>query len=443
MKRAFFCLLIASLLLSSLTGCSQSALLDAQKPVTLTMWHMYGEQADSSMDRLVEEFNATLGSEKGVIIKVTNVSSTNKLTGQLLQARSEAPGAPALPDLFCAHTSTMTIFSAEELIDWNRFFTKDELSAYVSAFLEDGQTEDGALRNFPLSRSTYALFINGSQFARFSADAGVTYDDFSTWDGFFAAAEKYYEWSNGKPFCAFDYPIRHIELDMLSKGDALIYTDDGWYREDDLAFKAAFMRFAAPLVKGHIAVSELYSNTQVMTGETLSGMSSTAAIAYYNDVVTYPDNSSEPMNLKVLPLPQTEGAQRFYPVSGVGLSAIKTTEQKAEAAAVFVRWLTEAERNLHFSVETGYMPVSKSAFAAIDGYAFSDADRESLYTAIKSMHDHAMPATHPDFDGYYAKVDALYAYLRETCPALTQRYANGEDIAVLTEELWDFFRSIA
>ena len=35
----------------------------------------------------------------------------------------------------------------------------------------------------------------------------------------------------------------------------------------------------------------LYSNTQVMTGETLAGLGSSAAILYYNDFVTYPDLS--------------------------------------------------------------------------------------------------------------------------------------------------------
>ena len=34
-----------------------------------------------------------------------------------------------------------------------------------------------------------------------------------------------------------------------------------------------------------------------MTGETLAGLGSPAAILYYNDFVTYPDNTTEPTDL--------------------------------------------------------------------------------------------------------------------------------------------------
>ena len=102
----------------------------------------------------------------------------------------------------------------------------------------------------------------------------------------------------------------------------------------------------------------MYSNTQVMTGETLAGLGSSAAILYYNDFVTYPDNTTEPTDLLLAPLPHAAGTTTpLMPQAGVGLCAFKTTDQKAEAAAVFLRWLTEQQRNLEFAADTGYMPV--------------------------------------------------------------------------------------
>ena len=100
-------------------------------------------------------------------------------------------------------------------------------------------------------------------------------------------------------------------------------------------FKACLLytSFAVPLAKGHIVVSDKYANTQIMTGEVAAGIGSSAAINYYNDTVTYPDNTSEKMNLKVLPLPKTGDGEQFMPVTGTGFSAYKTTEAKAEAAA--------------------------------------------------------------------------------------------------------------
>ena len=95
-----------------------------------------------------------------------------------------------------------------------------------------------------------------------------------------------------------------------------------------------------------------------MTGETLAGLGSSAAILYYNDFVTYPDNTTEPTDLLLAPLPHAAGTTTpLMPQAGVGLCAFKTTDQKAEAAAVFLRWLTEQQRNLEFAADTGYMPV--------------------------------------------------------------------------------------
>ena len=46
MKRIFLCLLALAIPLWCLAGCADASGLDPQKPVTLTMWHIYGEQTD-------------------------------------------------------------------------------------------------------------------------------------------------------------------------------------------------------------------------------------------------------------------------------------------------------------------------------------------------------------------------------------------------------------
>lgn len=441
MKRILTLFLSMLLLIAVFTGCSEESLLSPDDPVTLTFWHVYGEQADSPMNRLVKEFNETVGLEQGIVISVTNVTSSSKISGQLKDALDGVPGAAEMPDLFSCHTTTAVTLGSDNLLDWNEQFSEDALSGYVTEFLQDG-TKDGRLVVFPVSKSSYALFLNGSQFARFSADTGVTYDDLATWSGFFDAAARYYEWSGGKPFCAMDYLIRHVELDVLAKGDELTYTENGWYDTESRSLKDSWMMFAEALAQGHIAVSDLYANTQVMTGEALSGIGSTAAIGYYNDEVTYPDNTTEPTNLHVLPLPRTGSGQEYMPQTGVGLASYATTEQKAEAAAVFVRWLTDGSRNLDFVVSTGYMPVSNDAFAAIDSYEFPDAGTASLYAAIHTMRKEYTPVVRPDHDGYYDKVDALYAGLREKQTTFRQRLDNGEALADLTEEIWALFCSL-
>lgn len=427
--------------MTSLAGCSGKTTLDPDAPITLTMWHVYGEQADSPMNRLVEEFNSTVGREKGIIIDVSLMSSTAQIGEKLLAAHNDEVGAMEMPDLFFCHNNNIKELGSDVVLDWNEIFSAEELKNYVPEFLDDGMV-DGKLSVFPISKSTHLLFIAGMQFERFSDATGVTYDSLSTWDGFFDAAEKYYEYSGGKPFCALDYPIRAVELNAMEKGVGDFYTDDGWYNFENEGFKESWLEFAEAIAKGHIIVSDLYSNTQVMTGEVMSGLGSSASILYYNDTVTYPDNSSEPINLQIMPPPKANGTDLLVTQAGVGLCAYKTTEQKAEASAVFARWLTEAERNLEFCVETGYMPVNKASFEKISSYEFKSDAYKNLYSAIDLVNKNATAVQEPSFAGYYNKIYTLYDSLRKIQKNMPERYENGENTEILADELWELLKSV-
>lgn len=441
MKRILSLLLAGLLLLTLLGGCSHDSKLNPENPITLTMWHVYGEQADSPMNRLVEEFNRTVGKEKGIIINVSLMSSTAQIGEKLLAAQKGEAGAMEMPDLFFCHNNNVEELGAENLIDWNDIFTEEELDGYVAEFLEDGVV-DGRLSVFPISKSTHLLFIAGTQFERFSEATGVTYESLSTWDGFFSAAEKYYEYSDGKPFCALDFPIRAVELNAMEKGGDGFYTEDGWYDFENESLKESWLEFASAIAKGHIIVSDLYSNTQVMTGEVMAGLGSIASVLYYNDVVTYPDNKSEPMDLHILPPPAADGTKLLVTQAGVGLCALKTTDVKAEAAGVFAHWLTEAERNLDFCVETGYMPANRSSFDGIIGYEFKSETYKRLYSAINSVNKTASAVREPSFAGYYGRVYSLYDALRAAQQTMPERYKNGESAEALSNELWELFKNI-
>ena len=430
-RKLFLLLLIFSISICCLPGCKKSEL-DKNKPVTLTMWHVYGEQADSPMNRLIDEFNETVGVEKGIIINVTAMSNASKIGEKLLDAHNKIPGSAEMPDLFFAHKSNVLELGADCLLDWNEYFSEKELSAYIPEFLEDG-TAAGKLSVFPVSKSTHLLFIAGGQFERFSADTGVTYEALSTWDGFFDAAAKYYDWSGGKPFCALDYPLRAIELAATESGAGDIFADDGFYDPSNVIFKQTFIKFADSLAKGHIMLSNLYSNTQVMTGEVVAGIGSSAAILYYNDTVTYEDGTSEPMNPEILPLPAENGKKPYITQAGVGLCAYKTTSQKAEASAIFAKWLTEPERNLEFVCQTGYMPVTNGAFDKIDDCRFKTADYEKLYAALKKVKESSEVLSEQQSPEYYSKVYAFYDYLRNE---QKQFILSNTPPEALAEGLW-------
>ena len=443
MKKRVLSLLLSAALLLTLSACGEDTLLNKREPVTVTFWHVYGEQSGSPMDVLVQEFNRTVGTDKGVRVQVTNLSSASMIGGFLKEAQ-KGGDLQDMPDLFTCHIADATALGEDNLVDWRDWFTEEELSDFVPGFLADGTAEDGKLLLFPISKSTQLLMFNGSGFSRFSQATGANYDDLATWDGFYDTARKFSDWA-GTPFCALDYPIRAVELCALERGSGNLYTENGWYDTNNAVFKECWMQFARALAQGHVVVSDLYSNTQVMTGEVLAGLGSSAAILYYNDTVTYRDGTREPMDLHVLPMPMSAGCDALMTQAGVGLGAYKTTEQKAEAAALFVRWLTEPERNLDFVAQTGYMPVRNGAFDSIENYDKFPEPAESyqqLYAALKTMREDYTPVSEPRFEGYYSKVSALYDGLRQLQKELPARAAAGENVDALAEETWALLCSI-
>lgn len=201
MKKILAFLMVFSAMLGCMAGCAEKSELSPDDPVTLTMWHVYGEQASSPMNLLVNEFNQTVGREKGVIINVTSMTNASKVGPELLDAQTGHPGAPEMPDLFFCHNNNARALGADYLVDWSELFTEEELAQIVTEFLADGMVDD-SLAVFPVSKSTHLLFVAGGVFERFSADTGVSFEDLSTWDGFFEVAEKYHEWSGGGVLCA-------------------------------------------------------------------------------------------------------------------------------------------------------------------------------------------------------------------------------------------------
>ena len=429
-------IVIATTLLMPFTffACNNnSTLLDPKKPTTLTMWHVYGEQVDSPMNAFIEQFNTTVGREKGIIINVTLMSNASQIGKKLKDAQTDKAGSKEMPDLFFCHSSDARSLGADNLLNWKDYFSPSELNDFVPDFLSDGTVDDN-LSVFPVSKSTYMLFIAGGVFDRFAAEKKVSLSNLGTWKGFFDVAEKYYEWSGGKPFCAIDFLIRLVELCVISDGENISYKD-GWYDVNNPALIKAYDMFATSIAKGHIVVSDMYSNTQVMTGQTCAGIGSSASVLYYNDEITYPDNTSEPMNLRVLPMPQQTGKQKVATQAGVGLCAYKTTDVKAEASTVFAKWFTEERRNVDFVLSTGYMPVRKGAFDKIGENSFKSEAYKNLYTTLTTTVETCAFKKEPDFDGYYVKVYALYDKIRNIQKDLESRYEKGATCELIVAEM--------
>ena len=91
-KLKLISVLISSAILSmSLSGCENASNkadygLDAKNPTTINIWHYYNGVQQTSFDKMINEFNETVGYEKGIIIEATSVGSVDELSEKVLSS---------------------------------------------------------------------------------------------------------------------------------------------------------------------------------------------------------------------------------------------------------------------------------------------------------------------------------------------------------------------
>lgn len=364
MKKLFIrALILCTVFPVVLVGCTaDKEPLDPQNPITITMWHNYGGEMQTAMNLLVDTFNAGVGKERGIIVRVDAVSSSGELAKNLDMIYDENPAAPEMPDITVSYPKTAVKFIHKGLLcDLSTYFPKSKTDLYVDSFIAEGMLEN-AFYVFPVAKSTEVLFLNQTLFDRFSAATGVTIDSLSTFEGICAAADKYYDWC-GKAFFTADSWFNLFSVAGQQIGDSFI-KDETLQTESD-TYTRLYSLFSAAVKKGGVCVYDGYSSDLSKTGDVVCSLGSTAGILYYGSSITYPDNTVESVEYTVLPYPTINGGKKVALQRGNGMIVKKSTESKEYASVVFLEWLTAPEQNLSFISNTGYLPVTKEAFNSI------------------------------------------------------------------------------
>ena len=440
MRRIIILAAIAIILL--VTGLLTVFLGSQNEPVTLTMWHVYGYQTNSDMNELVHEFNKTTGKDKGIYVNVTALANSDYIHTMLVAAANNEPGAGKLPDIFVSYPKTAIAMGADILLDWNEVLSEQEREQYVQAFMDEGVI-NGRLVVFPIAKSTEVLFMNKTEFDRFSADTGVKIENLATWEGMFDAMARYYDWTdaktpdipnNGKPFLFCDSPFNYFQLAARQLGGSFFKGDAVDF--DDPAAKKGWELFAVAAAAGHVNLQDGYGTMQIMIGESVCEIGSTASIVYFKDTVTYPDNTTEPLVVTVAPFPVFKGAEKSAVQRGTGLCALKGDKVKEAAAVEFLRCFTGIIVNTDFCSRMGYMPVKKEAYEAFfaGGYDRIEApDRRSLCESIALMYSDYKFYPSPLFDSYGQLHDDFTAEMRRLLrPYQNAGTADPEEAAAAT-----------
>ena len=422
-----------------LTGCQKGT--PYEEPIDISIWHVYGGQADSPLNDMIERFNETVGKENGIRVQTTLVSNTNNIHDHVLASANGEPGAAELPDMFISYPKTVLAMDDPDiLVDYNDYFTEKEKSVFVPEFMEEGVI-NGKQMILPLAKSTEVMFVNKTAFDRFSAATGVSLSDLRTWEGLYHAAELYTEWSGGKSFFVHDYHFNYFQVGVESFGE-------DFFQNDRLAFSPAMEKvwtpYARAAIRGGVWLQEGYATEPLRTGDAVVSVASSASVLYYSDTVTYPDNTSEQVEFIVMPCPVFEDGENMVMQRGAGVCLVKSTKEREEAAITFLKWITAPERNVEFVTKVGYMPVTEEAFTeylspAIAG--LTDPMYQSLYQAFSDTYEEYDFYTAPQMDTYLELEMQFEEIVRLRLRGEREKYlSEGQEPEHLVTDSYEKFR---
>ena len=378
-KRLFLCLItVFAMLIGLLTACgkeqdsAKTVKLDPSNPVSLTIWHYYNGAQQAAFDKLVSEFNSTTGKEKGIYVEAYSQGSVSDLEKSVTDSANGVVGAKKLPDIFSTYADTAyKIQQKDLLVDLSPYFSKEDLSKYVSSYIEEGYFKDNdSLYLFPVAKSTEVMILNKTDWEPFAKATKTNLKELSTLEGIANVAKRYYEWTDaktpdvpndGKAFYGRDSMSNYFIIGMKQMGTDIFDVKDNKlnFNLDKKKIRRLWDNYI-PYVNGYFSAMGKFRSDDVKTGDILAYTGSSSSITYFPDQVDAGDKSI-PIDYKILPIPILKGGDFVNVQQGAGMVVTKSSEEKEYASSVFLKWFTEPKHNLSFVCDSAYLPVQKEA----------------------------------------------------------------------------------
>lgn len=362
-RRSFLTAAALSAAALAVSGCDAQK---GKKEVTeITVWNYYNGDQLESFNHLVSTFNETIGKEKGIRVTGSSQGTVSDLENNVMDAVEGKVGAAEMPTIFAAYADTAyKLDRMGMVVDLKDYLTEDEKDAFVPHYITEGDFDgSGSIKIFPVAKSAELMFFNDTDWQRFSKDTFVCYDALSSIEGITAVAEQYYNWSGGKALFGRDAMANYILVGAKQLGCDIFEVHNGkmTLHFDHDVVRKLWDNYYVPFVKGYFAASGRFRSDDIKTGAVLGYVGSCASSTFFPKQVMPGDNQIHDIVMKVLPAPQFAGGKRVAVQQGAGMVVTTGTEAEIRAAVTFLKWFTEPQNNIAFSVGSGYLPVTTAA----------------------------------------------------------------------------------
>lgn len=303
------------------------------------------------------------------------------------------------------------------------YLSQEDLDAYVDGYIEEGRIDsEEQLKIFPIAKSTEVLMVNKTDWDKFAQATGASFDDLKTIEDLTKTAKAYYEWTDsltetpddGKAFFGRDALANYMIIGNRQLGNEIFEVHNGQVEIhiDKAIYKRLWENYYVPMVQGYFAAHGRFRADDASAGDIIALVGSTTGATYFPQQVVLNDNETYPVEAVTLPAPIFAGGESYAVQQGAGMMVVKSTPEREYAATVFLKWFTDDERNIDFSVRSGYLPVKKSAndwekigpvFEEQSASAANTMLEETVHVAIDVVSQSKMYTNKPFDKGTWAR----------------------------------------
>lgn len=389
------------LLLGLLTGCSGSS----DEPVKLVFWHYYNDNQKARLDELIQEYNETEGKEEGIVVEAFCQGSVNELSEKIMLILNQTTNEVDKADMFLSYrdvTSDILTSDAKKLVDYQTYFTDEELAYYNESYLKEGYF-DGALYILPVAKSTELLMMNETRLQEF-LEANTDYDreDLSTWEGLERLAQGYYEWTDamtpeaandGKALIGMDVLPNYFITQNHAMGSTVYHYDAQGNVIFDLrreVIDVLFDQYYIPYTKGYYGAYGRYRSDDLRQSLLVGYIGSSSSISYFPKATMGDGEQETQIELGIYRYPHDEDGALVAIQQGAGIVTVASEPEREKACAHFIKWLTQ-KRGVAFASMLSYMPAGRETLEEWQAADIADANiKRGIATGIEQSQEYEM-----------------------------------------------------
>lgn len=353
----------------------------------IVFWHAMGGPLGEAMDKLIDEYNDNPNSK--CYVKTINMGSYDTLQKKLL-ASLIANEAPDIAQ--CFETLTKKFIKHEKIVCIDDLINADiEEAKKAGKTLEDirddiipalriNNTFQGKLYSFPFNKSVQVLYYNKTMFKTVGLDPEKPPRTFNELREYCKKIVDYYK-NDGVDRklhiygygCAKSNNWSFLNRIKANKGYIVKRNDDGslkcGFNEpaaiESLKFLQDMLKDTDPNGKGYPLAKEgqAFDHQNDFTAGLCGIIESSVTSKKFMNITDF--------ELGMAPLPGIEdpsrpdGVFRSTILSGTNICIFKGNDpKKIEGAWDFIKWFTNTDNGVEWSINTTYMPVRKSSVSS-------------------------------------------------------------------------------